>query len=178
VSFEPGKSSKEIKSSIKGDAGVDYLLSVKQGQVMQVLFLTRKGSCYFNVFDPGSPDMAVHIGSSAGNEFGASPTKSGTYRIQVYQMRATARRNETCDYTISFEVTGDGTAGAGAAAPAPSEVAKGACLFKIGVDADIVQTSALKPAYWEIIMKAKSGDRRVACTVNDSGEVSDWVEMK
>ena len=120
----------------------------------------------------------MHIGSSAGNEFGANPTKAGAYRVQVYQMRATARRDETCTYTISFEVTGQGTAGASAPAAAPSEVAKGACLYKIGVDADIVQTSALKPGYWEIIMKAKSGARKVACTVNDGGEVSDWVEMK
>lgn len=179
VSFDRGKSSKEITSSITGDAGVDYLLQVGQGQVMQVLFSTSKGSCYFNAFEPGNPDAAVHIGSAAGNEFGASPTKAGTYRFQVYQMRATARRNETCSYTISFEVTGEGTAGAGApAAAAPSEVAKGACLFKIGVEADIVQTSALKPGYWEIIMKARSGARKVACTVSDGGDVSDWVEMK
>ena len=178
VSFEAGKSSKEITAIITGDAGVNYMLSVKQGQVMQVLFSTSKGSCYFNVFEPGNPDAAVHIGSSAGNEFGANPTKAGAYRVQVYQMRATARRDETCTYTITFEVTGQGTAGASAPAAAPSEVAKGACLYKIGVDADIVQTSALKPGYWEIIMKAKSGARKVACTVNDGGEVSDWVEMK
>jgi hypothetical protein len=57
-------------------------------------------------------------------------------------------------------------------------VAKGACLYKIGEDAHIVQTSALKPGYWEIIMRAKHGSRKAACTVSDSGEVSDWVEMK
>ena len=178
VAFERGKHSKEIRSSIKGDTGVNYLLPVRQGQVMQVLFSTQKGSCYFNVFEPGNPDAAVHIGSSAGNEFGASPTKAGTYRIQVYQMRATARRNETCRYSISFEVTGEGRPGAAAAAAGPSEVAKGACLYKIGEDAHIVQTSALKPGYWELIMRAKHGSRKVACTVSDSGEVNDWVEMK
>jgi hypothetical protein len=63
-------------------------------------------------------------------------------------------------------------------AAGPSEVAKGACLFKMGVDAAIVQTSALKPGYWEIIMKAKSGNRRVACTVDNKGNVEDWVKMK
>jgi len=178
VAFERGAHSKEIRSSIKGDAGVNYLLPVRQGQVMQVLFSTQKGSCYFNVYEPGNPDAAVHIGSSVGNEFGASPTKAGTYRIQVYQMRATARRNETCRYSISFEVTGEGRSGAAAAAAGPSEVAKGACLYRIGEDAHIVQTSALKPGYWEIIMRAKHGSRKAACTVSDSGEVNDWVEMK
>jgi hypothetical protein len=178
VSFDRGKQAKEIRSSIRGEAGVSYLLPVRQGQVMQVLFTPTKGSCYFNVYEPGNPDMAVHIGSTAGNEFGASPTKAGTYRIQTYQMRATARRNETCDYKISFEVTGEGTAGTATAAAGPSEVAKGACLYKIGVDASIVQTSALKPGYWELILRAKSGRKKVACTVSDGGEVSDWVEMK
>lgn len=178
VAFDRGKQSKELRASIQGDAGVNYLLAVRQGQVMQVLFEPTRGSCYFNVYEPGSPDAAVHIGSAAGNEFGASPTKAGTYRIQAYQMRATARRNETCDYRISFEVTGEGTAGAAVAAAGPSEAAKGACLFKIGVEASIAQTSALKPGYWELIMRAKSGSRKVACTVSDGGEVQDWVEMK
>lgn len=178
VHLDKGKTSKNISSSIKGDAGTSYMLQVKDGQVMQVLFSTSSGSCYMNVFEPGNTSEAVHIGSSAGNEFGASPTKAGTYKIQVYQMRATARRNETCKYTISFEVTGDGKATAPAATAGPSEVAKGACMYKIGVDAEIVETSALKPGYWELIMKAKSGHRKVACTVSDDGKIAEWVEMK
>jgi len=175
VHFDKGKHAKEFTSSITGDAGVNYMLQVAAGQVMQVLFSTSSGSCYMNVFEPGNTSEAVHIGSTSGNEFGASPTKAGTYKIQVYQMRATARRDETCKYSISLEVTGEGKAGAAAA---PSEAAKGACLYKIGVDAEIAQVSALKPGFWELIMKAKSGHRKVACTVSDDGEIADWVEMK
>ena len=178
VHFDKGKHAKEFTSSITGDAGVNYMLQVKEGQVMQVLFSTVSGSCYMNVFEPENTSEAVHIGSTSGNEFGASPTKAGTYKIQVYQMRATARRNETCKYAISFEVTGEGNASAPAAAAGPSEAAKGACLYKIGVDAEIAQVSALKPGYWELVMKAKSGHRKVACTVSDAGEIADWVEMK
>ncbi len=177
VQFPRGKSSQTLTSSIKGDAGVNYLLSVKAGQVMQVLFSTSRGSCYFNVYEPGQTSEAVFIGSTSGNEFGASPTKAGTYRIQVYQMRATARRNETCKYEISFEVTGAGTAAAPAAA-APSEVAKGACLYRFAEEGQIVTTSALKPGYWELIIQAKARKRKAACTVNDDGTVADWVEMK
>jgi hypothetical protein len=178
VHFDKGKHQKEIKASIKDDQGVNYMLQVKEGQTMQVLLSTSSGSCTMNVYEPGNPNEAVHIGSTSGNEFGASPTKAGTYKIQVYQMRATARRNETCKFAISFEVTGEGSSITPTTAAGPSEVAKGACLYKIGVDADIVQVSALKPGYWEIIMKAKSGHRKVACTVSDEGKISDWVEMK
>lgn len=181
VAFDRGKHFKNISGSIKADADVDYLLRVREGQVMQVLFERSKGSCYFNAYEPGKPDSAVHIGSSAGNEFGASPTKAGIYRFQVYQMRATARRGETCDYKISFEVTGEGKAGtapAAAAAAAPSEVAKGACLFKIGVDASITQARSLKPGQWELTLLARSGGRKVSCTVDDGGTVSGFTDIK
>jgi hypothetical protein len=182
VVFDRGKQSKEIRGSIKADDSVDYLLKVREGQVMQVLFAPTKGSCFFNVFEPGNANAAVHIGSSAGNEFGASPTKAGTYRIQAYQMRATARRGEACDFRVSFEVTGEGKAGAAApaaaAAASPPEVAKGACLFKIGVDAGIVQARAVKPGQWELTLQAKSGNRKVACTVSDGGDIKSFVEVE
>ena len=182
VTFDPGKASKQIKSTITGEADIDYLVAAKQDQVLHVLFSTTKGTCYFNAFEPGNSDAAVHIGSSAGNEFGASPTKAGTYRFQVYQMRASARRNETCSYTISFELTGEGKGAAmPVVAPAqsgPSEVAKGACLYKIGTDADIVESTALKPGSWKIVMKTKAGGKTAACTVTNDGKVTNWVPAK
>lgn len=182
VTFDPGKTSKQVKSSITGEAGVDYLLAARQDQVLQVLFSTSKGACYFNAWEPGKSDTAVHIGSSAGNEFGASPTKAGTYRFQVYQMRAAARRNQTCSYTISFELTGEGKGPAmPVVAPAqagPSEVAKGACLFKIGTEADIVESAAVKPGAWKIVMKTKAGGKTAVCTVTNDGKVTNWVPAK
>jgi hypothetical protein len=182
VTFDPGKASKQLTSSITGEAGVEYLLAAGQGQVLQVLFSTSKGTCYFNVWEPGGSDTAVHIGSSAGNEFGASPTKAGTYRVQVYQMRASARRNETCRYTISFELTGEGKGAAmpvAAPAPAgPSEVAKGACLYKIGTEADIVESTAASPGSWKIAMKTKAGGKTAVCTVTNDGKVTGWVPAK
>lgn len=111
VSFAPGKHFRNLSGTIRADADVEYRLRAREGQVMQVLFSRTRGSCYFNAYEPGNADSAVHIGSSAGNEFGASPTKAGTYRFLVYQMRATARRGESCDYRISFEITGAGEAG-------------------------------------------------------------------
>jgi hypothetical protein len=89
------------------------------------------------------------------------------------------RRGQVQDGHYSYaDGGGDDRSSTSTGATGPSEVAKGACLYKIGVDADINQVSALKPGYWEIIMKAKSGHRKVACTVSDEGEIKDWVEMK
>jgi hypothetical protein len=89
------------------------------------------------------------------------------------------RRGQIHDGHYSYaDGSGDDRSGTSTGATGPSEVAKGACLYKIGVDAYTDQVSALKPGYWEIIMKAKSGHRKVACTVSDEGEIKDWVEMK
>lgn len=105
VTFRPGATATEIRGMVRGRADETLRLRTAAGQVMQVLFAPSNRSCYFNAFAPGQ-EGAVHVGSSAGNEFGQSPTIAGEYRFQIYLMRNAARRNETCRYRISFEVTG------------------------------------------------------------------------
>ncbi len=105
VRFRPGATAAEVAGSIRGDGDVTYRLRAARGQVMQVMFSPSNRSCYFNAFEPGQAE-AVHNGSLSGNEFGRSPTAAGDYRFQVYLMRNAARRNETCRFRISFELTG------------------------------------------------------------------------
>jgi hypothetical protein len=104
VKFKAGTTSATIKGSIKGDDYVNYALEASAGQVMSILFSPSNPRCYFNVLPPGS-DEAIHIGSSVGNEFGGTLGASGEYRAQVYLIRAAARRNETCNYSITFEIS-------------------------------------------------------------------------
>ena len=105
VKFKAGTTSATIKGSIKGDDYINYALEANAGQVMSVLFSPSNPRCYFNLLPPGS-DEAIHIGSSVGNEFGGTLGASGEYRAQVYLIRAAARRNETCNYSITFEISG------------------------------------------------------------------------
>lgn len=105
VKFNPGASSADKKSSIKGYDGVDYRIAAREGQIMQVLFSPSNRSCYMNVLPPGG-DAAIFNGSVSGNEFSRNLTATGTYRVQVYLMRNAARRGETCNFAISFEITG------------------------------------------------------------------------
>lgn len=63
-----------------------------------------------------------------------------------------------------------------AASTEPSKKAKKACAAKFGGKSKIKQVSALKPGWWEIILTGKKG-RQVACTVDNSGKIGDWVEM-
>ena len=71
---------------------------------------------------------------------------------------------------------GGGEKSAQAAPSAPSKKAKKACAAKFGGKSSIKTVSALKPGWWEIILTGKKG-RQVACTVDDSGKISDWVDM-
>ncbi len=105
VKFAPGAISKTVSGTIKGDDGVNYRLGASAGQVMQVLFSPSNRSCYFNVLPPAGSE-AVFNGSVSGNEFGSNLTQSGNYTVQVYLMRNAARRNETCKYSITFEISG------------------------------------------------------------------------
>jgi hypothetical protein len=58
----------------------------------------------------------------------------------------------------------------------PSKQAKKACAAKFGGKSKIKTVTALKPGWWEIILTGKKG-RQVACTVDNSGKIGDWVEM-
>lgn len=107
VKIPAGKTVVTLRGTIKGDAGVDYRIAAAQGQALRLLFKPSNRSCYFNVYAPGA-DTAVHIGSTAGDEFSQNPTQSGVWRAQVYLMRNAARRNETCRYSLSVELSRGG----------------------------------------------------------------------
>jgi len=69
-----------------------------------------------------------------------------------------------------------GEKSAQAASSEPSKKAKKACAAKFGGKFSIKTVTAGKPGWWEIILTGKKG-RQVACTVEDSGKIGDWVEM-
>lgn len=54
--------------------------------------------------------------------------------------------------------------------------AKQACHFQFGKSGHVQTVTPLKPGFWEIIVVDNSG-RKVACTADGKGNVSDWVEM-
>ena len=105
VRFKPGATATTVKGVIRGDVDATFVLPTVEGQVLQTRLTASNRSCYFNVSAPGQQE-AVHVGSVAGDEFTLSPTKAGDYRLQVYLMRSSARRNETCRYSLAIELTG------------------------------------------------------------------------
>jgi hypothetical protein len=83
VQFKKGESGATIKGTLKGDQTIDCKLTAGAGQTMVIKFAPSNASAYFNLLPPGSSDEAVHIGSSAGNDFAGELKTGGSYTIRV-----------------------------------------------------------------------------------------------
>ncbi len=106
VQFEKGSYGTILNGQINGDQIVDYRLRAREGQVMSVDFASGNLSAYFNVLPPNSSDLAIFVGSRAGNHFESPLPDDGVYTLRVYLMRNAARRNETAKYTLDVKITG------------------------------------------------------------------------
>lgn len=111
VSFPAGKTSTYISGTIKGRQTVDYTLSVKEGQEMQVSLNSKNGALYFNVLPPGSNDEAIFVGSTEGNKYSGTTSMTGVYKIRVYLMASAARKNESANYGLTISVPAGGSGG-------------------------------------------------------------------
>lgn len=112
IQFAAGKSGATVKGAVKGYETVDYILRAGAGQTMSVSLKTSNLANYFNVLPPGSSDVAIHTGSTSGNEFSGTLPATGDYTVRVYLMRSAARRDETANYTLDVNITGAAKSGA------------------------------------------------------------------
>ncbi|WP_198173869.1 g-type lysozyme inhibitor [Lysobacter soli] len=104
VKFAKGASSATMKGSFAGYDSVHYTLDARAGQTMTVT-LAGSSNANFNVFAPGdAPGTATALGSNADRGWTGKLPKTGTYTVQVYQMRASARRGEKVPYTITLSI--------------------------------------------------------------------------
>lgn len=111
VTFAKGKSSATVTGSIKGDQDRTYTVDARAGQKMTVNLKRTKGSPEMNIYAPGN-DTAISLGATDPYNVTTTLPANGRYRIQVFQMRASARRGETASYALTIAITG--------AAPKPS----------------------------------------------------------
>ena len=117
--FDAGGTLAVASGRVVGDDGIDLVLEARGGErVVAVLEAGSNG--YFNVLPPGSTGEAIFIGSTSGERFEGTLESPGEYRFRIYQMRATARRGESFDYTLRVERT----------QPAGSGASTGAAPFK------------------------------------------------
>ena len=179
VNFKRGGTSATLKGTIRGYDGVKYSVGASAGQVMSVLFSPSNRSCYMNVWTPGA-DAAAFNGATTGNEYTANLSVSGDYAIQVYLMRNAARRNETCRYRLTVEITGaPGGASAGTSDIAMQDRCKGEAAGMYGVQPRQISTGAVRhvASGYEIdgtANKGAEGIKKLRCIFN-SGRSFDQI---
>ena len=105
VQFKKGASSAVIEDSITGYEIVDYVLSARKGQYMNVSMATKNTANYFNILEPGENDVAMFNGSISENQYEGILAKSGDYTIRVYMMRSAARRSEVANYRLEMIIS-------------------------------------------------------------------------
>jgi hypothetical protein len=106
VQFPRGATHVTKSGRIRGDESVQYVVNVRAGQRLAVSMSSDNGMAYFNVLPPGSRE-AIFIGpGEADPSFDRIVERSGNHVIDVYLIRAAARRGETAKYDVNIEVTG------------------------------------------------------------------------
>jgi hypothetical protein len=116
VRFRPGGDNASYDGRIRGDETARFVIDARGGQVMQVSLRAGNPQAYFNVTPPGGR-AALFVGSNEGNRFSGRLPVTGRYVIEVYLMRAAARRNEVSDFAIDIAIP----AGGGGSRPAAAE---------------------------------------------------------
>lgn len=109
VRFRAGGDSASYSGRIRGDDTARYVIDAGRGQRMKVSLKADNGQAYFNVLPPGSRE-AIFNGSAAGNRYSGTLPASGRYVVEVYLMRAAARRNESASFTLDIAIPATGAA--------------------------------------------------------------------
>ncbi len=135
--------------------------------------------------------MVSHCAEAAATELGVMmndvltlPAERTSGKFHVYGQYPASGNNPTlfeCQYDgnrnyLGLSMKGHHGHNTEAASTAP-RAAQRACTDMMGASVNIEKVSQLRPGFHEIIMKETNGNRRVACTVSDSGTLEDWVEM-
>jgi hypothetical protein len=94
-----------IKGSIKAYQSTDYRIKALAGQTLTVALAARHPQAYFNLLPSGTQE-AMFVGSSMGNKASVVIPMDGEYTVQVYLMRAAARRGAASQFTLTASLQG------------------------------------------------------------------------
>ena len=94
-----------VSGEVRGYEAPAYVIPVASGQTLKVTFKPGNTNLYMNVFDVADQGVAAHRGDVDGEEAMIQVKADGTYMIQPYQVRATARRGEAGSYSIVISRT-------------------------------------------------------------------------
>lgn len=101
--FRPGAESTTVRGVVAGRIGVSYRVDARSGQRMSVNLKASNRFLYFNVIDPRGRTVAREQ-----TRWSEQLRASGTFRIQIYLLRAEARRNIFAPFTLEVRLGGRG----------------------------------------------------------------------
>ena len=91
-----------VEGTIKGYEMKEFTFYAQEGQMLKISMATHIPAAYFNVFAPNSDDVMFNSSTNA-DQFEGIVQKTGEYKISVYQMRASARRNKIAQYRLEIK---------------------------------------------------------------------------
>ncbi|MBS1142155.1 MAG: hypothetical protein H6R13_3608 [Proteobacteria bacterium] len=100
-----GKGARVVKAVLRGRQSVEYRIAGRAGQKLDVTLSASNGMTYFNLSPPDT-GVAMFVGSTSGNRFTGWLPADGIYTVQVYLMRAAARRHEKSGYSLTLGLSG------------------------------------------------------------------------
>lgn len=107
VTFKKGSYGTVLKGSFKGYDTIHYTVYAKAGQQLALDLIGKNNLAEVNIFAPGDrPGISEAISRSSvdGGSLEITLNETGTYTIQVYQMRNTARRGQVANYNIDLKI--------------------------------------------------------------------------
>ncbi|NRB55289.1 MAG: SH3 domain-containing protein [Salinicola sp.] len=92
-----------IEARLSGDQTAEYRVAAQQGQILSVDLNASRDSVYFNIKSADGGEF-LFAGMMAGNVADVALPASGDYLVQVFLVRAAARRDEQASYTLTIAV--------------------------------------------------------------------------
>lgn len=196
VTFPDGATDTTLTGTITGYDSVEYMVPAGVGQEMAVTLSSSNAGLYFNVFAPGAvPGEATALfnGARSGPSFKAVLDAEGEYMVQVFLVRAAARRAERADYSVTVALTGAAVPAAAAPAPAAGDFADGlaggpdhwqvteggvSMRAVPGVGGSVAGTLAADDVVRNLGCRMVAGERWCQVEATDAGKVRGWVTGK
>jgi len=108
VRFDRGSSSTTMRDSVKGYDTVRYEVDARAGQRLSVNLESRSAYVYFNVLNKRTDNiLETRPTPREVTKWDGRLPDNGTYFVNVYLIRAEARRNGKADYKLSLSLSGD-----------------------------------------------------------------------
>jgi hypothetical protein len=111
VRFAPGATGAVLQGAIAGRKSVSYTVGAEAGQTLKVRLKSSSPSISFNLYGPGRGpgEEALAIGDllPETNRFEGKLDISGVYTVNVFLIRAAARRNARSNYTLEISIPGN-----------------------------------------------------------------------